>query len=56
MNNSTGINDGLEILYQRYYANNPERQLELEKARIDDELARKIIKLRESYNLSQKDL
>jgi ribosome-binding protein aMBF1 (putative translation factor) len=56
MNNKKITSDGLEILYERYYANNPERQLELEKARIDDEVARKIINLRESYHLSVKDL
>ncbi len=42
MNTHQTTADGLQILYQRYYANNPERQLELEKARIDDEVARKI--------------
>jgi ribosome-binding protein aMBF1 (putative translation factor) len=56
MNNPKTTSDGLEILYRRYYSNNPERQLELEKARIDDEVARKIFKLKETYNLSTKAL
>ena len=45
MNTPQTTADGLKILYQRYYANNPERQLELEKTRIDDEVARKIFKI-----------
>jgi len=48
MNTPQTTADGLKILYQRYYANNPERQLELEKARIDDEVARKIFKIKET--------
>lgn len=56
MNNPQTTSDGLTILYQRYYTNNPERQLELEKARIDDEVARKISKLKETYHLSTKAL
>lgn len=56
MNNKNIISDGLEILYQRYYENNIERQLELEKARLDDEIARKIINLRKSYHISTKTL
>ena len=56
MNTHQTTADGLQILYQRYYANNPERQLELEKARIDDEVARKIFKIKETYHLSTKAL
>lgn len=56
MNIHQRTSDGLKILYQRYYANNSERQLELEKARIDDEVARKIFKIKETYHLSTKDL
>jgi hypothetical protein len=36
---------------QGYYDNNPEGQLELEKAPIDDEVARKILKIKEPYHL-----
>jgi hypothetical protein len=44
MNTPQTTADGLKILYQRYYANNPERQLELEKTRIDDRvIARRFV-------------
>ena len=56
MNNIKSTTDGLEILYNRYYKNNTERQLELEKMRLDDKVAREIIKIKENYNLSTKDL
>jgi ribosome-binding protein aMBF1 (putative translation factor) len=56
MNKIKSTTDGLEILYNRYYKNNPERQLELEKMRLDDQVAREILKLKEIYNLSTKDL
>jgi DNA-binding XRE family transcriptional regulator len=49
-------NDGLQILYQRYYQDNPIRQLELEKARLDDQVAREIVKLKELNHLTTKDL
>lgn len=48
--------DGLEILYNRYYKGKPERIAELEEARIDDEVARKIRELREENGLSQQKL
>lgn len=54
MNNKNITSDGLEILYQRYYANNIERQLELEKARLDDQVARKIVELKQTYHISNK--
>lgn len=50
MNKKNTTSDGLEILYNRYYQNNPQRQLELEKSRVDDQIAREI------YHLSTKDL
>jgi ribosome-binding protein aMBF1 (putative translation factor) len=56
MNTHQTAADGLQILYQRYYANNPERQWELEKARIDDEVARQIFKIKETHHLSTKAL
>lgn len=56
MNNLTSTSDGLDILYHRYYRNNSERQLELEKARLDDQVAREIIKLKEIHHFSNQDL
>ncbi len=56
MNHKKITSDGLKILYQRYYKNNPQRQLELEKARLDDRVAKEIVKLKEINNLSTKDL
>ncbi len=56
MNHKQTTSDGLATLYQRYYKNNPQRQLELEKARLDDRVAREIVKLKEINNLSTKDL
>jgi len=49
-------NDGLQILYQRYYQDDLTRQLELEKARLDDQVAREIFKLKELHHLTTKDL
>ena len=48
--------DALEILYNRYYKGNPERIAELEEARINDDVARKIRELREKAGLSQRKL
>lgn len=56
MSTNKTTSDGLEILYNRYYKDNPTRQIELEKARIDDEVARELMKLKESYHLSNEDL
>ena len=56
MSTNQTTSDGLEILYNRYYKDNPTRQLELEKARLDDEIARELIKIKETYHLSNKDL
>lgn len=56
MNKKNTTSDGLEILYNRYYQNNPQRQLELEKSRVDDQIAREIYHLKEIYHLSTKDL
>ncbi len=39
--------DVLEIMYRRYYEGKPERLAQLEKARAEDELERKIYQLRE---------
>ncbi len=56
MNHKKTTSDGLKILYQRYYKNNPQRQLELEKARLDDRVAKEIVKFKKINNLSTKDL
>jgi len=48
--------DAIEILHQRYYAGKPARQAELEEARAEDELARKIHDLREQAGLTQERL
>lgn len=41
-------NDGLQILYNRYYKDNLERQLELEKMRLDDQVSREITKVKKT--------
>lgn len=56
MNNPNITNDGLKILYNRYYKDNLERQLELEKMRLDEQISREIIKIKTLYNLSNQDL
>ena len=56
MSNIQSTSDGLEILYNRYYKNNPSRQLELEKMRVDDQVSREILKLKQIHSLSTKDL
>jgi len=45
--------DAIEILHRRYYAGKPDRIFQLEEARAEDELARKIYKLREQAGLTQ---
>lgn len=56
MTESQPTTDGLSILYNRYYKGNPERIAELEDARINDDIARKIRELREQAGLSQRKL
>jgi DNA-binding XRE family transcriptional regulator len=48
--------DAVEILHRRYYAGKPARLAELEEARAEDELARKIHDLREQAGLTQERL
>ncbi len=48
--------DAVEILYRRYYEGKPERLANLEKARANDQLARKIVALRTQAGLSQRQL
>ena len=48
--------DALKILHRRYYKNNPERLAELEKAFINDDVARKLHELRTEAGLSMREL
>ena len=48
--------DAIEILHRRYYEGKPERLRELEEARVEDEVARKIYALRTQAGLSQRKL
>ena len=45
--------DAVEILHRRYYQGKPHRISQLEEARNEDELARKIYELREEAGLTQ---
>ena len=45
--------DAVEILHRRYYQGKPERIAQLEAARAEDELARRIYELREQAGLTQ---
>jgi len=46
----------VEIVHRRYYHGKPERLADLEEARAEDALARKIYELREQAGLTQKRL
>ncbi len=48
--------DGIEIIHRRFYEGRPDRIAALEEARAEDEVARKIYKLRTDAGLSQRDL
>jgi ribosome-binding protein aMBF1 (putative translation factor) len=48
--------DAVEILHRRYYEGKPERITDLEKARANDHVARKIAALRAAAGLSQRQL
>ena len=48
--------DVVKILHRRYYEGKPERLAELEEARDNDAVARKILKLRQEAELSQRAL
>lgn len=50
------ISNALEILHQDIYEGRPERIAELEAARVNDDVARKIRELREAASLSQRQL
>ena len=47
------IADAVDILHRRYYEGRPERQAELEEARQNDAIARRIRELRERAGLTQ---
>ena len=48
--------DAIETMHRRYYEGKPERIAALEEARADDEVARKIHRLRTQAGLSQREL
>src|SRR5205823_9036713 len=48
--------DAVEIMHRRYYEGRPDRIAELEEARANDEVARKIYELRSKAKLSQRQL
>jgi len=54
--NRKATSSAVEILHRRYYHGKPERLADLEEARAEDELARKIYELREQAGLTQKRL
>lgn len=47
--------NALEILHRRYFEGKPERMREIEEARAEDEVARKIYKLRTAAGFSQRE-
>jgi DNA-binding XRE family transcriptional regulator len=56
MSNKRKTSDGIEILRRRYYVGRPERLSNLEDARAQDQVARKLLALREEAGLTQKRL
>lgn len=48
--------DALKIIHQRFYAGQPERLAALEEAQANDDIARKIYRLRSSAGLTQRQL
>jgi ribosome-binding protein aMBF1 (putative translation factor) len=53
---SAPTTDAVEILHRRYYQNRPRRLRQLEEARANEEIARKIHELRMDAGLTQKEL
>jgi DNA-binding XRE family transcriptional regulator len=51
--NKKQTSSAAEILHRRYYQGKPERIAELEEARAEDQIARKIYQLREKEGLTQ---
>jgi DNA-binding XRE family transcriptional regulator len=54
--NKKTTSDAVEILHRRYYEGKPSRISQLEEARAEDELARKVYELREQAGLTQERL
>lgn len=52
----TGVKSAQEILQERYYEGDPERQLGLEKARLDGDVAQALYDLRKAAGLTQAEL
>lgn len=48
--------DAVEILHRRYFEGQPKMQAMLEEARAEDEVARKIYRLRTQAGISQREL
>jgi ribosome-binding protein aMBF1 (putative translation factor) len=48
--------DAVQVLHRRYYDGKPARAAQLEEARAEDELARRIYELREQAGLTQERL
>ena len=48
--------DAVEIIHRRYYDGKPARLAQLEEARAEDQLARKLYELREQAGLTQEQL
>jgi DNA-binding XRE family transcriptional regulator len=46
--------NAIELIHRRYFAGKPERLVELEEARANDEVARKIYQLRTAAGLTQR--
>jgi len=55
-NKRKATSDAVEILHRRYYEGKPKRVAELDEARAEDEIARRIYELREQAGLTQERL
>ena|SRR5438270_6790462 len=55
-NKSKPTSDALEILHRRYYEGRPKRLAQLEQAKAEDDIARKVHLLRQKLGLSQRRL
>ena len=56
MNKRKSKTDALSIVHKRFFDGKPERMAELEEARANDTVARKIYALRKAAGLSQREL
>ena len=55
-NKSKPTSDALEILHRRYYEGRPKRLAQLEQAKAEDDIARKVHLLRQKLGLTQRRL